>query len=318
MQKKLVSLIFPAYKEQKSIAPMYHALQKEILPWLSDRYDFEMIFVDDGSPDAGKTRWEILILASQDQMVKGIHFSRNFGKEIALTAGIQASRGDAVITLDVDGQHPISKIADFISTREQWYDIVYNKRPKIKGAGRFKRVSSKLFYKCFNAISVFKLEAQTTDYRLLDRKVVNVFLQFKEKNRMYRGLIDLLGFEKKALIFDALANPDGRVASYNYNKLMKLALDSLTSFSVWPLKIVAIIGILITFFSCIGVLFILWHQFFFANKRGFTNLGLFTLVNTFFIGIMMISLGLIAIYIANIHEEVQDRPLYIAKWTINL
>lgn len=118
-------------------------------------------------------------------------------------------------------------------------------------------MSSKLFYKCFNAISVFKLEAQTTDYRLLDRKVVNVFLQFKEKNRMYRGLIDLLGFEKKALIFDALANPDGRVASYNYNKLMKLALDSLTSFSVWPLKIVAIIGILITFFSCIGVLFIL-------------------------------------------------------------
>ncbi len=235
-----------------------------------------------------------------------------------MTAGIEASNGDAVITLDVDGQHPVEKIPLFLAERENGYDIVYNKRPEIKGASWIKRVTSKLFYRFFNAISSFQLESQTTDYRLLDRKVVNVFLTFKEKNRMYRGLIDLLGFEKKALIFNALPNPEGRQASYSYQKLFKLALDSITSFSVWPLKLVAIVGMLITFFAFFGILFILCHYFFFANAWGFTNLGLFTLVNTFFIGIMMMSLGLIAIYIANIHEEVQDRPLYIAKGTINL
>jgi polyisoprenyl-phosphate glycosyltransferase len=297
---------------------MYTALQEQVIKPLSHSYDFEMIFVNDGSPDTGKTWWEILILAQQDPKVKGINFSKNFWKEIALTAGIEASKGDAVITLDVDGQHPITKIPDFLAAREEGFDIVYNKRPEILGAWWLKRITSKIFYRFFNAISSFKLESQTTDYRLLDRKVVDVFLQFKEKNRMYRGLIDLLGFEKKALIFDALPNPEWREPSYNYNKLMKLALDSITSFSVWPLKLVALVGISITILSLVGIMIILGHIFFFSNAWWFTNLWLFTLINTFFIGIMMISLGLIAIYIANIHEEVQDRPLYISKWTINL
>jgi polyisoprenyl-phosphate glycosyltransferase len=318
MTKKLISFVFPAYKEQKSIPMMYTHLMQSIIPVISRQYDYELIFVNDGSPDHGKTRAEIVVLCKKDEKVKGINFSRNFGKEIALTAWIEAAKGDAVITLDVDGQHPIEKIPDFLAHREQGYDIVYNKRPEIKGASWFKRVSSKLFYAFFNAISSFQLESQTTDYRLLDRKVVDVFLTFKEKNRMYRGLIDLLGFEKKALVFDALPNQEGREASYNYNKLLKLALDSVTSFSVWPLKLVGIVGLALTLCSFFAILFVIAHLFFFDNIRGFTNLWFFTLINTFFIGMMMMSLGLIAIYIANIHEEVQDRPLYIAREKVNL
>lgn len=318
MSKKLISLVLPAYNEQKNIPLIYDALLHAVIPKISDRYDIEMIFVNDGSSDEGKTRWEIAILWQKDPRVKGINLSRNFGKEIALTAGIEAAKGEAVITLDVDGQHPITKIPAFIEEWEVGYDIVYNKRPEIHGSSWLKRFTSKLFYRLFNAISSFKLESQTTDYRLLDRKVVTVFLQFKEKNRMYRGLIDLLWFEKKALVFDSLPNRVGRKPSYSYHKLMKLALDSLTSFSVWPLKLVAMVGITITFLSFIGLVFIVSSIFIFHNPWWFTNLGFFTLINTFFIGIVMISLGLIAVYIANIHEEVQNRPLYITQGTINL
>ena len=117
--------------------------------------------------------------------------------------------------------------------------MVYNRRPHIDGASRLKRLTSKWFYRFFNAISEFEIESQTTDYRLLDRKVIDVFLTFTEKNRIYRGLIDWIGFNKKALIFDALPNPDGRVPSYNYNKLTQLAINSVTSFSVRPLKVIA-------------------------------------------------------------------------------
>jgi len=126
---------------------------------------------------------------------------------------------------------------------------VYNRRPNNHGANWLKRKTSTLFYQFFNAISEFELESQTTDYRLLDRKVIDIFLTFTEKNRIYRGLVDWIGFSKKALVFDALPNPDGRTPSYNYLKLTQLAVNSVTSFSVWPLKIVANIGGLIVAMS---------------------------------------------------------------------
>jgi polyisoprenyl-phosphate glycosyltransferase len=143
-----------------------------------------------------------------------------------------------VITLDADGQHPVIKLPDFLQAREEGYDIVYNKRPQNDGATWTKKITSKIFYAIFNRISEFTLEAQTTDYRLLDRKVVDVFLQFTEKNRLYRGLIDRIGFEKKALEFDALEAIGNRQATYSYSKLIQLALNSITSFSVFPLKLV--------------------------------------------------------------------------------
>lgn len=279
----------------------------EILPW----YEWEIILVNDGSSDA---TWQVIYdLTQVYNNIRWVNFSRNFGKEVALSAGIEYATGAAVITMDSDGQHPIDKIVDFIIERELWYDIVYNRRPNIIWASWFKRFTSKAYYRFFNAISEFELESQTTDYRLLDRKVIDIFLTFTERNRIYRGLIDWIGFTKKALIFDALPNPDWRTPSYNYNKLTQLAINSITSFSVWPLKIIAYIGSFIVMLSIATLCVMLVNIFLMDNQLGFTNLAVIVVANTFLVWITMIGMWLMAIYIAKIHQEVQGRPLYIVK-----
>ncbi|AKH33210.1 hypothetical protein XF24_00887 [candidate division SR1 bacterium Aalborg_AAW-1] len=311
--KKIISIVIPAYREELYLRETIALLMKELALFSHD-YDFEIVIVNDGSPD---DTWGVIqSLSAEYESIVGVNLSRNFGKEIALTAGLEQSSGDAVITLDADGQYPIDKIPLFLQKRKEGYKIVYNKRPVQQGVSWFKTMSSKAFYRLFSQLSDVQIESQTTDYRLLDREVVNVFLKFKEKNRMFRGLIDWVGFKRYALEFDTLPPPHGRVASYSYSKLFKLALDSLTSFSAVPLKLIGLLGAMISLLSSLAICFILGHKIFFDNAWGFTNLGLFTLFNTFFIGIMMIGMGLIAMYIARIHDEVMDRPLYIVDEVI--
>lgn len=307
MSKKLLSIVIPAYREEKNISYIYRELIL-VLDGLKD-YDSEIIFVNDGSPD--HTWKEIEKVCEQDMRVKWVNLSRNFWKELAITAGLEHASGDAVITLDADGQHPVDKIPDFLKEWENGYEIVYNKRPEIHGASWWKKFTSHAFYGIFNAISEFKLEPGTTDYRLLDRTVVDAYLRFSEKNRMYRGLVDWLGFSKKALVFDAKIRVHGE-ASYSHKMLLRLALHSLTSFSFFPLKLVGYMGFLIVFFSAIILLFQL------IDKIGithfwFSNIGIVIVINTIMVWVVLMSLGLIGIYIANIHEEVIGRPLYIIK-----
>jgi len=311
--KQTISIILPCYREEKNIYSTYSKLL-DVLKKIK-KYDFEIIFVNDGSP---MNDWfEIKKITKIDENVKGLNLSRNFGKEIAITAWIEFSKWDAIITIDADWQHPVDKIPEFISAWEEWYEIVYNKRPNIKWASFLKTFSSKIFYYFFNKISDFKLEPSTTDYRLLDRKVVDVFISFKEKNRIYRGLVDWLGFSKKAIVFDALPNQEWRKASYSFFKLFKLAMDSITSFSLLPLKIVWYMWILITFCSFFLLIFMIIDRNL-ENKLHFSNIALAVVINTLLIWIVLVSLWLIALYIANIHEEVLNRPLYIIKDKINI
>jgi polyisoprenyl-phosphate glycosyltransferase len=313
MSKKLVSIVIPAYREEKNISYIYHELQV-VLQTIHHDYHYEIIFVDDGSPD---TTWsEIEKLCDGDEHVRGVRLSRNFGKELAITAGLEHAKGDVVITLDADGQHPVDRIPEFLHEWEVWYEIVYNRRPEIIGASWWKRWTSKIFYRAFNTISEFKLEPRTTDYRLLDRAVVDAYLRFSEKNRMYRWLIDWLGFSKKVLIFDAKVRVHGE-ASYSYKMLFRLALHSLTSFSFFPLKLVGYMGFLIVFFGGITLM----AQFIDKlgiTQFGFSNIGIVIVINTIMVWVVLMALGLIGIYIANIHEEVIGRPLYIVKKKKNL
>ena len=260
MLKKLISIVIPAYREERNISHIYGELLS-VLTTL-DTYSFEIIFVNDGSPD--HTWREIEQLCNTDERVKGVNLSRNFGKELAITAGLEHARGDAIITIDADGQHPVERIPEFIQEWESGYDVVYNRRPAINGASWIKKTTSKIFYSAFNAISEFHLEPGTTDYRLVDRAVVDAYLRFSEKNRMYRGLVDWLGFSRKVLVFDANSRLHGE-ASYDYRMLIRLALHSLTSFSSFPLKLVGYMGFLIVFFGFITLFF----QF--IDKIGITH-----------------------------------------------
>jgi len=311
--KQLISLVIPAYKEEKNISLLYREL--EITLWEIKEYDFEIIFVNDGSPDA--TWFEIEKLCIKDERVRGINLSRNFWKEISLTAGIEHALWEAVITLDWDGQHPVEQIPNFLTQWESGYQIVYNKRPKTQGATLIKKLSSKVFYKVFNSISEFSFEDRTTDYRLLDRKVVDYFLKFSERNRLYRGIIDWLGFEKKALVFDAKRRLDNGQSSYSYKQLWNLAINSLTSFSIFPLKLVGYLGFFMTFVASLLFLFVIIDKFT-IDKFSFSNIAALLLINMALVGIVLMALGLIALYIARIHEEVQGRPMYIIKESKNI
>ncbi len=313
MSKKLISIVIPAYREEKNIALIYIEL-KDILKTIQDKYDYEIIFVNDGSSD--NTWYEIEKIALEHSKVKWINLSRNFWKEIAISAGIESASWDCVITLDWDWQHPVEQIPNFIKEWEKWYQVVYNKRPNIEWASFFKRLSSKLFYKIFNSMSDFKLEPWTTDYRLLDRKVVNYFIQFWEKNRLYRGLTDWMWFNKKALVFDAKERLDGGKWTYTYKNLFKLATNTLTSFSLFPLKLVGYLGTVITIFSIIMFSVIIVDRLW-VNYFWFSNLALVMILNTMLMWIVLISLWFIAHYIGKIHEEVLWRPMYIVRDRIN-
>lgn len=314
MSKKLISIVLPSYMEEKNISIIYKELQK-ILSKIGEKYDYEIIYVNDWSLD--NTWLEIVKICDVDKNVIWINFSRNFGKEIALTAWVEKSSWDAVITIDVDWQHPVSKIPEFIEKWEEWYEIVYNQRPKIKWASIFKKFSSWFFYKVFNTISDVKMQPWTTDYRLIDKKVVKIFLNFTERNRLYRWIVDIIWFNKYCLVFDALPNPEWRAPSYNYKKLYTLAVNSLTSFSVFPLKIVGYMWFLITFFSILLLIVMFFDKIWILNLQ-FSNLAIVVVLNTILIWIVLMSLWLMALYIARIHEEVIWRPLYIIRDEINL
>ena len=183
-----------------------------------------------------------------------------------------------MITLDADGQHPVDRIPEFIREWESGYDVVYNKRPETSGISWCKKKTSQVFYKMFNAISEFKLEPGTTDYRLLDRVVVDAYLRFSEKNRIYRGLVDWLGFSKKALVFPAKNRVHGE-ATYSYKMLFRLAFHSLTSFSFFPLKLVGYIGLLIVVSGSI-TLFFQFIDKIGITSFGFSNIGIVIVINT--------------------------------------
>lgn len=314
MDKKLVSIVLPAYKEEKNINLIYEEL-KNVIKEISN-YDFEIIYVNDWSPD--NTWQEIEKIAKKDKIIKWINLSRNFGKEVALTAGLENSLWDAVITLDWDWQHPVEQIPNFIKEWEKWFHIVYNKRPKIEWASFFKNISSKLFYTIYNSLSDFKLEENSTDYRLLDREIVDNFLQFREKNRLYRGIIDWMWFEKKALVFDAKARLDwGKWWSYSFKSLLNLAINSLTSFSIFPLRLVGYLGFFMILASWLLLIFVLVDKFT-LDRFNFSNIAAILLMNTILIWVVLMSLGLIALYIARIHEEVQARPMYMISKKLNM
>lgn len=308
---KLISVVIPIYCEGKNIMRLYERLEN-VAEGLQG-YRWEYIFVNDGSSDSSFA--ELQKLAIIDKRVKVLNLSRNFGKEIALSAGVNATSGEAVITIDADLQHPPELIPDMIEKWESGIDIVATKRRMIQRQPFFRKVGSHLFYWLMGKISQIDMVSQSTDFRLIDRKVADVFKTITEKSRMYRGIIDWMGFKKEYIEFDADARIEGR-PGYSYKKLFSLALSSITAFSLFPLKIAGFIGVIITFFSGILLLIAFPTRFIFQSQF-FSSLAIVVVINTFLIGIVLICLGLIALYIGNIHNEVVNRPLYVVRERIN-
>jgi len=310
----LISLIIPAYNEEKNILKLYQELKKTLSEL---EHDHELIFINDGSQD--NTQDELDRLSQNDPGIKVIEFTRNFGKEIATTAGLNSCNGQVAIMIDADLQHPVEIIPQFIEKWQAGHMLVIGVRKKDQAEGIIKKIGTYFFYKLINIISEVKVKAHSTDFRLLDRQVINEFNRLSERNRMTRGLINWLGFKPTYIYFQPNQRFQGK-ARYSTLKLIKLALSSMVSLSLFPLKLAGYLGIFITFFSGLGGLFIFIEKYILKDpwNLSFSGPAILAVINLFLIGIVLSCLGLIALYIANIHNEVIDRPIYVIKKKINL
>lgn len=308
---KLISIIIPVHNEEKNVPLLFVELQKVFrqLP----NYDFEMIFVNDGSTDSTLNKLDKI--RQTDAKIQIIDFSRNFGKELATTAGIKASRGEACIMVDADLQHPIEKIPEFVAKWESGAEVVVGVRKNNKSDSLTKRVGSFLFYKIINSISDTKIISGATDFRLLDRGVIDEFNQFTERSRMTRALIDWMGFRREYVFFEARERLFGQ-PSYSFWKLTKLAFNSMISLSLFPLRIAGYLGIIITILAGLLGAYMLTTNYI-VGTINYSAPAILAVINVFLIGIVLICLGLIALYIANIHNEVIGRPMYIIRKSKN-
>lgn len=314
MKKKLLSIVIPVHNEEENVPLIYAALRGvwQRLP----SYEYEFVFVDDGSTDSSVAA--INRIASGDKGVKCVEFSRNFGKEIATTAGIEAATGDAVMMIDADMQHPPSLIPEFVSRWERGAEVVVGIRTRNHGEGFAKRGGSWLFYGVVKLISETPIEQGETDFRLIDRSVATAFASLPEHGRMTRSLINWLGFRREFISFEAAPRANGE-AQYSTGKLLHLALHAFISNSLLPLRLAGYLGVTITVFSGLLGLVVFIQRYVLGDPLHWAVSGSaqLAIINVFLIGIVLMALGLIALYIENIHGEVVGRPLYVVRKRVN-
>lgn len=300
-----VSVIVPIYNEEQIISELYNRLQKTVSQ-ISKSYEF--IFVNDGSKD--HSLLELLKLSEQNPHVFYINFSRNFGHQIAVTAGLDASNGQAVVIIDGDLQDPPELITDLYTKYKEGYEVVYAKRKERKGESAFKKVTAKLFYRTLKRITAIDIPLDTGDFRLIDRKVVNYLNQMPEQNKFLRGQIAWLGFKQTEVLFNRDKRKYGKTG-YSLGKMLRFAMDGVTSFSDKPLQLVTKLGFTISFVSFIIILYAIYSHFILDRTiTGWTSL----IISSMFIGgVQLISIGVIGEYISRINKNVLKRPLYIIE-----
>ena len=308
-QNFLITIVIPLYNESGNLVWHHDKISKYCKV---QNINTEIVYVNDGSVDDSL---EIVKkIAKGDTSVRYLSLSRNFGKEAATTAGLKASTGDAVVLIDADGQHPIEKLGEFIKKWREGYDVVVGIRKSNSKEGLVKRYGSMLYINMFNAITKDKTKQGSTDFRLLDRTVVNEFNLLTERNRITRGLIDWLGFKRCYIDFVAPARHSGK-ATYSFTKLVKLALHSFTSQSTKPLQFTGYLGSLVTIFSSLIGIFLLIEKYLFNDplKLAISGSALLAIFLSFLVGLVLICQWLLAIYIESIHNETQNRPLYFVS-----
>lgn len=309
---KKVSIVIPMYYEEEIAQECYKRVVNNLKKL--QEYEYEIIFVNDGSKD--KTLAILEEIAKIDKQVKIISFSRNFGHQCAVTAGLKYVTGDAIVIMDADLQDPPELIPDMLKLWEEGNEIIYGKRKTRKGESKFKLLTAKLFYSTLNALSDVEIPKDTGDFRVVDRKVVEVINELPEHNKFLRGLFSWVGFEQKEIVYERKERIAGKT-KYPLKKMIKLGLDGIISFSTKPLKIVGGLGILSIMLSIIILFYAILSFAFKWNNltAGWTSI---MVTITFFSGTILISLWMIGEYIARIYDENKGRPQYIIKQKINI
>jgi glycosyltransferase involved in cell wall biosynthesis len=307
LKPTLLSVVVPLYNESAGFE-VFHASLVAILK-KSVEMPYEIIYCNDGSRD--DTLAKITEVAKHHTAIRVVSLSRNFGKELATTAGIHEARGDAILTLDADGQHPVELIPEFISRWQAGSKVVIGIRTDNQKEGMIKRYGSKLFYGIFSSLTGMKLVPGLSDFRIIDRSVQQDFVRMTERNRITRGLIEWLGYSREYIEFKANPRLAGD-AAYSFRKLFKLAIDSAVSLSISPLYITAYIGAVVLPLSVIlGVSMLLNALIGDPFQLRVTGSAYVVALLLFLMGILLVSQGIIGLYLSHIHTEAQNRPLYI-------
>ena len=302
-----ISIVVPLYNEEKNIRLMHDRLVSSILKITSN---FEIIYVNDGSKD--NSFLELVKLSKEDERVKYINFSRNFGHQIAVTAGLDYSKGAAVVIIDGDLQDPPEVIPEMYAMYKEGFEVVYGQRLKRKGDNFFKKITAKYFYRILKKITSINIPLDTGDFRLIDQKIVKDLKNMPEQNKFLRGQIAWLGYRQTSVFFERDERKFGETG-YPFSKMLKFALDGITGFSDVPLQFVTKTGIFISFISFLVILYAIFSHFILERTiTGWTSL----IISSMFIGgVQLISVGIIGEYISRINKNVQNRPLYIVSET---
>lgn len=306
-KKPLVSLVIPVYNEASNLQWSHRKIKAF---FAKHKIKHEIIYVDDGSSDNSLDLIEKI--AAKDPSTNYISLSRNFGKEAATSAGIQQSKGDVVVMIDADGQHPVELIRTFLNEWGDGYDVVIGVRKKNTKEGPAKRYGSRLHYAILGVLSNREIVHGATDFRLVDRRVVNEFNKLTEHNRMTRGLIDWLGFKRTYVEFESPPRHSG-IAQYSFKKLVRLALHSFISQSTKPLQFTGILGAIVTILAALFGIFLVIEKYVLRDPLHLAVSGsaLLALFVSFLVGLVLICQWLLALYVESIHHETQNRPLYI-------
>jgi glycosyltransferase involved in cell wall biosynthesis len=305
---KRLSIIVPTYNEERGIEEFYRRMNY-VLELLRPRFDYELIFVNDGSSD--KTLAILNSIAINNTAVKLIDFSRNFGNQIAITAGIDFSCGDASIIIDDDLQDPPEIILNLIAKWERGYKVVYGVRPKRKGVNPFFGVIAKLYYRIIGSLSDTNIPVDTGDFRLIDRVVLDSLKAMREESRYYRGLVSWVGFPQIGVVYDRDKRFAG-ISTFSLKKYVNFAINGLTSFTEKPLFFSSLAGLAITLISFIFALILIVNKIIDPefSIQGWTSL---VIISLFFGGIQLLSIGILGVYIGKIYRQVKGRPLYIVS-----
>ncbi|TVX95487.1 glycosyltransferase family 2 protein [Cohnella terricola] len=304
-----LSVVVPMYNEEEVIEVTYRRL-KAVLDKLGETY--EIVFVNDGSRD--KTSDIVRSFCEADRNVKLVEFARNFGHQIAVTAGMDHSSGRTVVLIDADLQDPPELIADMVAKWREGYDVVYGKRIERKGESWFKKTTAAMFYRLLRSMTSVNIPVDTGDFRLMDRKVCDALTSMRERSRFIRGMVSWVGFKQTSVDYVR----DERFAGetkYPLRKMIRLSLDAMTSFSTKPLKIAGILGFILSAVGFVYLFVVLYQRLFTdTTTQGWTSMIAISLL---FHGITLSLLGVLGEYIGRIYEEAKGRPLYLVSEAVN-
>lgn len=304
---KKISYIFPIYNESGNIGLLYETMLETIAP-VAKKYRFEFVFINDGSRDDSLSL--LNDLAQRDDRIVVIDFARNFGHQIAVTAGIDHASGDALIIMDSDMQDPPAVSLELIEKWEEGYEVVYAQRRSRKDTF-FKKMTADIYYRTLQTLADIEIPRNTGDFRLIDRSVANEMKKYKEHNRFLRGMISFIGFRQTGVLFDRDARHAGETG-YPLKKMIKFAIDGILGFSSAPLRAISRLGYIMAGLSVIGALYALLVKLFWPQHAvdGWT----FIIISIFLVGgIQLVMLGVLGSYIGRIYTEVQGRPLYTVR-----